>query len=504
MISPELEADILRLATVEKWPIGTIAVQLGVHHDVVARVLRQAGMPVATIVRPARIDRYVPFVRETWEKFPRLTASRLYQMCRERGYVGSPSHFRAAVARFRVRPRAEAFLRLRTLPGEEGQVDWAHFGHVKVGRAERPLMAFVLVLSYSRAIFLHFLLGMRLADFLFGHVAAFSFFKGCPRRLLYDNLKSAVLERRGDLIRLNPALVGFAAHHRYEPRPVSVARGNEKGRVERSIRFIRSDFFEARSWRDVDDLNAQAREWSLGPALDRRFPEDEQRSVREAFEEEQRLLLPLPANPFPIEDRVEVSVGKTPYVRYDGNDYSVPPAHVKKSMFVLATQDEVRILDGATEVTRHRRSYDRRAQVDDPAHMSELLAWKRRARGMRGMDRLAHAAPSSRALLERLAERGKNLGHATLQMLRLLSTYGAEALEAALLEVLRCDVPHIHAVRQVLEIRHAASGRPPALELALRKDTPGADVTVKPHDLSTYDYLADGEKGWTDGSQPKD
>lgn len=503
MISPELEAQILRLAQVEKWPIGTIAAQLGLHHDVVARVLRQAGLPVAEVVRPSQVDRFVPFVRETWEKFPRLTASRIYQMCRERGYVGSPDHFRHAVARWRVRPRAEPFLRLRTLPGEQGQVDWAHFGHVRVGRAQRPLMAFVLVLSFSRAIFLRFLLGMRTSDFLFGHVEAFSFLKGSPRVLLYDNLKSAVLERVGAAIRFNPTLLGFAAHHRFEPRPVAIARGNEKGRVERSIRFVRGDFFEARTWKDLDDLNLQATAWCLGAAMDRRFPEDEQRTVREAFQEEQAFLLPVPENPFPIEERLEVSVGKTPYVRYDGNDYSVPHAHVRKTLCVLASQTEVRILDGATELARHRRSYDRQAQIEDPAHVKDLLAWKRRARGQRGMDRLAHAAPSSRALLERLAERGKNLGFSTSFLLRLLSTYGAEALEGALLEVLRRDVPHVHAVRQVLEIRHAAKGRPPALEMPLPEGTPGANLTVRPHDLKTYDDLADGEKGGTGGSQPE-
>ena len=495
MIPPEQEAQILRLAEVEKWPIGTIAAQLLVHHDVVARVLRQAGLPVAKIVRPAEIDRFVPFVRETWERYPRLTASRLYKMCCERGYEGSSSHFRSAVSRFRVRPRAEAFLRLRTLPGEQGQVDWAHFGHVQVGRAKRPLMAFVCVLSYSRAIFLRFSLGMRMGDFLAGHVAAFTFFGGCPRVLLYDNLKSAVLERVGEAIRLNPMLLGFAAHHRYEPRPVAVARGNEKGRAERSIRYARGDFFEARIWRDLDDLNLQATAWCLGPALARRFPEDDRRTVGEAFKEEQGLLLPLPANPFPIEERVEARVGKTPYVRYDGNDYSVPHTQVRKTLVVLATQEEVRLLDGATEVGRHRRSYDRHAQVEDPAHVKDLVAFKRRARGQRVMDRLAHAAPSSRALLVRLGERGRNLGYATLLLLRLLSTYGPEALEEALVEVLRCDVPHVDAVRQVLEIRHAAKGRPPALGLSLPRGTPGADVTVRPHDLSTYDHIADGGKG---------
>jgi transposase len=149
-------------------------------------------------------------------------------------------------------------LRLSTLPGEQGQVDWGHFGHVEIGRARRPLMAFVMVLSYSRQIYLRFFLDARMENFLRGHVGAFTAWNGLPRVLLYDNLKSAVLERQGDAIRFHPTLLAFAGHYRYEPRPVAVARGNEKGRVERAIRYVRDNFFAARAFADLADLNAQA------------------------------------------------------------------------------------------------------------------------------------------------------------------------------------------------------------------------------------------------------
>ena len=135
----------------------------------------------------------------------------------------------------RPRPPAEAYLRLRTLPGEQTQVDWGHFGHLQIGRARRPLMGFVMVLSYSRRIFLRFCLDARMDSFLRGHVEAFIAFGGLARTLLYDNLKSAVLERVGDAVRFNPELLAFAAHYCYEPRPVAVARGNQKGRVERQF-----------------------------------------------------------------------------------------------------------------------------------------------------------------------------------------------------------------------------------------------------------------------------
>jgi transposase len=231
-IPPELEAQILRYHHVEKWPVGTIAKHLRVHHSTVSRVLLQAGLPrILQHPKRSQADPFLPFIRATLERFPTLTASRLYAMVRERGYPGRPDHFRHIVACHRPRPPAEAYLRLRTLPGEQAQVDWGHFGHLTIGRARRPLMAFVIVLSYSRQIFLRFFIDARLTSFLRGHLAAFSEWQGLPRVILYDNLRSAVLERHGAAIRFHPTLLDFAGHYRYEPRPVAVARGNEKARV---------------------------------------------------------------------------------------------------------------------------------------------------------------------------------------------------------------------------------------------------------------------------------
>ncbi len=124
-ISKEQEAQILRFHHVEKWRVGTIAHQLGLHHGTVDRVLSQAGMPkVERTLRASLIDTFLPFVVATLEKYPKLTASRLYGMVRERGYTGGPDHFRHLIAHYRPRPQPEAYHRLKTLPGEQGQVDW--------------------------------------------------------------------------------------------------------------------------------------------------------------------------------------------------------------------------------------------------------------------------------------------------------------------------------------------------------------------------------------------
>ncbi|MGK4004914.1 hypothetical protein WMF31_19945 [Sorangium sp. So ce1036] len=146
--------------------------------------------------------------------------------------------------------------------GEQAQVDWAHFGKLAVGRALRPLWAFVMVLSYSRRLSLRIFPGAAMPFFVRGHVEAFADFGGVPRVLLYDNLKSAVVERHGDALRFHSMLLDLSAHYRFEPRPVAVARGNEEGRVERAIRYVREAFFEARSYAGLDDLNRQATEWT--------------------------------------------------------------------------------------------------------------------------------------------------------------------------------------------------------------------------------------------------
>jgi hypothetical protein len=300
-----------------------------------------------------------------------------------------------------------------------------------------------------------------------------------------------VLERvdhvRGSAIRFNPELLALAGHYRFEPRPVAVARGNEKGRVERAIRFIRDSFFAGRTFTDLADLNAQAQAWVAGLAADRRWPEDSALSVRQAFEAEGRCLMALPETTFPLGERVAVKVGKTPYVRFDTNDYSVPHTHVRRTLAVWADESSVRVLDGATELARHRRCWDSHTQIEDDAHVQRLVDAKRAGRAHRACDRLGAAAPASAELLQRAGARGENLGSITASLLRLLDRWGAAALQAAITEALAGDVAHPNAVRLALERARAASGEPPPVALVLPEHVAKRDAPVRTHDLRSYD-----------------
>jgi len=489
MIDHEREAEIQRLYHAEKWRVGTIATQLGIHHTTVERVLGQAGLRPVSGARGSITDPYLPLIAATLQKYPRLRSSRLFQMARERGYRGGPDHFRHVVSRMRPRPAAEAFLRLHTLPGEQGQVDWGHFGKVKIGAALRTLWAFVMVLAWSRQVFLRFYLSAAMPSFLRGHVDALQFFQGVPRVLLYDNLKSAVLERVGDAIRFNPKIVELSRHYRYEPRPVAVARGNQKGRVERAIRYVRDSFFAAREWSDLDDLNAQAEQWATGVAADRLWRKDSTRRVGEAFAEEKPRLLPLPQQPFVTDERVEVHVGKTPYVRFDLNDYSVPHEHVRRTLTVVASLDTVRVVDGVSAVAEHARSWDRGQQIENPDHIATLVQHKARARKARGLDRLTRAAPSAERLLMSAAERGANLGNITARLLAVLDAVPAAELEAAVAEAVERDTPHVGAVRQILDLRRAQRGQPPAVVVRFSNHPRASQIVVQPHNLAHYDHV---------------
>jgi hypothetical protein len=252
---------------------------------------------------------------------------------------------------------------------------------------------------------------------------------------------------------------------------------------------VRESFFAARAFADLADLNAQASLWCNGQAADRICPADRDLRVGEAFAQEQLQLLPLPDNPFITDEVVAVHIGKTPYARFDLNDYSVPHIYVKRTVTVRATPDHVRILDGLAVIAQHPRSYDRGAQIEDPSHVAALVAHKRRAREHRGANRLTNAVPASKELLMRAASRGSNLGSITMGLLRMLDRFGPTELQAAIEDALAHGAPHPNSVRIALERRREARQAPPPIAVDFPEHVRAKDTFVQPHQLATYDTL---------------
>lgn len=197
----------------------------------------------------------------------------------------------------------------------------------------------------------------------------------------------------------------------------------------------------------------------------------------------------IPANPYPLEERAQVQSGKTPYVRFDLNDYSIPHTHVRRSLTVLASADRVRILDGVAVLTEHARSYDRAAQIENPAHVQALKEHKGRARHHSGLDRLAQAVPAMAELLRRAAAAGHHMATITRTLGEFLDHYGASALQLAVLEALRRDVPHPNAVRHALEHARELSRTTPLVVPQLSERARALDVHVPTRSLDAYGAL---------------
>jgi transposase len=485
MISPETRMQIRRYFFAEHWKIGTIASELGVHPDAVRNAIDSVGFRNTQALRPSILDPYIEFVRQTLDQHPRLRATRIYQMIRDRGYTGGVLQLRRAVARLRPQIR-EPFLCLECFPGEQGQADWAHFGHVMVGRARRALSCFVMTLSYSRALYLEFFFDQTMENFMRGHVHAFEFWKGQPRIILYDNLKSAVLERRGSQILFNPRLLELSAHYHFAPQPCQVRAGNQKGRVERAIRYVRDSFWAGRSFTTLAECNRQAWLWRDRVAHQRRWPGDDGRTVEQVFAEEQPRLLTPPLHSFST-DRIEaVCSRKTIYVRFDLNDYSIPPEAVGRPLTLAASDITIRILDGVSEIARHARTYDRRQLILDPAHSEALLKIKRKAFHATPAGRLEQVVPESKTLLDLAFAQGESAGSQTAQLLRLLEEYGPAELRRAILEAIQRNTPRASSVAFLLRRRP----RRTVLSLDLSRHPEAQSVEVRPHDLEIYDDLA--------------
>ena len=494
MLAAETVAEIRRLHYAEHWKVGTIAAQLGVHPDAIRRAVnREPGTlgPQRRPPRPRQIDPFVPWLIETLERYPRLRATVLHRMLRERGFAGGVAQVRRAVGPLRPSHR-QAFVRLDCLAGEAAQVDWADFGRVTIGRAQWRLSAFLMTLCYSRALYVEFFLEQSLSNFLRGHVRAFEHFTGVTRQVATDNLRSVVLERRGDQIRFHPRYLELAGHYCFEPRPCHVGASYEKGRVERSVRFLRDSFFAAHGFTTLAALNESARRWTAEVAGARRWADDATRTVAQVFaEDECARLLALPQHRLDTSDRFPVRSGKTPWVRFDRNDYSIPPGAVGKQLTLIATDTEIRLCDGATEIACHARCFGRGQRVTDPAHMQALLAQKRGATASAIDSALRLAVPEIAAFLDAAFPRYRSIALLTTPLTRLLDLYGAEALRGAVREALARGTPTVASVEYLLEKHRRETQRRPPLPVDLSDRPELAAFHVRPHSLSAYDHLAD-------------
>ena len=483
------EAEIRRLFYREHWKIGTIAAQLGVHHDTVVRALNRPAAPVAPAPRAWGVDAYLPAVADILQRYPSLTATRLHQMIRERGYSGGVTQLRRAVVHHKLRPerKPDVFATRVPLPADEAQVDWATLGKVRVGRTERHVYALLVVLPYSRDCFVGFYHDMKLATLIEAHVDAFELFGGVPRRILYDNMKTAVVDRVGDAVRYHPTLLALSDYYGFEPVACRPRRPNEKGNVERRVRDLRDSMLAGTSYAARGQYIDAFAKWRTEVLHTRAHSRAGAETVGDAAARERSLLLPLPREPFAAFPLQGMRVGKQAWLTLDTNRYSVPPRYVGKTVSMLATHDRVCVLDNDKVVCTHKRSWDKHGDHQLDEHAKQIRELRPRSREHAGRARLITACPSAAQLLQRLIEEDEPTAHHTRVLNQLVETHGAEAVQGAIAQAIERGTPRAASVRMLLLGGGKAKGAALAAPIALPAHIADMDHTRTTHNLGDYD-----------------
>lgn len=354
--------------------VSAIAERTGRDRKTVRKYIRQglqvpkykARVPRSTVVTP-----FAEYLRERLAAWPQLTGARLLREVRERGYRGGKTALNAFVRTIRPAAAPVFEVRFETAAGEQAQVDFAEFKVVfddEPGRTHRVWL-FAMVLGHSRMLWAQYVLHQDLGTVLRCHMEAFERFGGVPREILYDRMKTAVLgeDTAEQAIVYNAKLLSLAAHYGFTPRACQPYRAQTKGKVERPYRYIRADFFLARRFAHMADLNAQLQHW-LVTVANVRVHGTTGRVVAEHFAEERARLQPLPAGRFDAVLRVQRRLSHEGCVSVGGNFYSVPDGTRRRLLDVETTADQVRILEDGQLVAVHALLHGRRQRSVLPGH----------------------------------------------------------------------------------------------------------------------------------------
>jgi transposase len=460
-----------------------IAQEVALDRRTVAYWLTQAHFrPRKPRPSTSKLDPFKPAIVRLLERYP-YSAAQVFQRLCEQGFAGSYELVKAYVRT--VRPRRQAaFLTLAFAPGECAQVDWGSFGTVPVGQTHRQLSFFVMVLCYSRMLYVEFTVSQTMEHFLACHQHAFDFFGGIPHKIMVDNLKSAVLKRAvGDAPVLNPRYLDFATHHGFTITPCNVGKGNEKGRVENGVGYVKKNFLAGLDLPDFSALNPAARHW-LDTVANVRLHGETHEQPTVLWHTERPALRPVPLQPFDIATVSQVRASRQFRITVETNRYSVPAQYAGQALTLTTYPDRLCIYHGDQLIARHIRRYERFQDVEDPDHPKPLLEQRRKARDHQVFMRFLALSPRAEAYYLKLEERRLNPHHHVRKIVALSDIYTPEAVARAMADAFVYEAFSSDYIANLVEQRARCTPEASALHLTRRGDL--LDVRLAPPDLSIY------------------
>jgi len=468
--------------------ITQTALALGLHFQTVSKWWRRERYEQrAPVKRGSQLDPYKGLIIRWLETHP-LSSQQIFQRLREAGYPGGLTIVNVYVRRIRP-PKHKAFLKLSFAPGECAQVDWGEYGSIGVGSTRRRLSFFVMVQCYSRQMYVEFTVSQRMEHFLGCHERAFAAL-GVPTQIMVDNLKSAVLRRlTGAAPVFNPRYVDYARHHAFEIAACNVAAGNEKGRVESGVGYIKKNFLNGTEFTDFSAVNPAAQAWLNEIANVRLHGETHRRPI-DLFAEERGFLRTANPNPYDLARVLTLRASSQFRITLDTNRYSVPAEFANQPVTVKAYPERVCIYHQDRLIARHVRSFDRHQDIEDPDHPKALLEQRKSAREQRLLSQFLALSIKAPAYYEGLVARRFNARAHVRKIIALAEIYGPEACCRALDDALVFNAFSSEYIAHLLESRARTRSQPMSpLSLTRRADL--LELELPEPDLSIYEVSHD-------------
>ncbi len=505
MLDAELQVQILALYFNEKKSIRRIAFLVGVDRKSVRRVIDRKKVQLERLksVRVSQLDPYKDKIREILLKDPTIAASTILHRVREFGYMGGLTILRRYVHELKSRssPKLkEAFLRLEFAPGECAQVDWGEFGDV-FGDGVK-IHCFVMVLCYSRLTYIEFTRSERFEDFIRCHENAFTYFGGVPKECWYDNLATAVQDRYGGVVKFNPRFFAYMGHHGISPHACNPARGNEKGRVENGVKFIRSHFWSGRSFKNFDDLCMQSMLWR-DQYLNLREHRVTRRIIKNQFESEEKATLrKVNELKFETDEVISKVIGPDFHFVFETNKYSVPWTLVSLTVTIRINAKSLKAYYHEKYVAGHERSYLKNKVFTNPKHQEGLLSRKPGAKVQDDVRILAvkKLGDGVRQYYESLRASSRSLRFEINRLLALSTVYGVESLNQACLELLKDGIIGIDNLERYLRVEKIQPKNPEPIRFNKEK----LNRVIPSPSLGTYDDFLMREKPIDEGDDNGD
>lgn len=474
-----------RLHWVERWSLRRIARHLHIGRRTLAKYLNTPAARPAPRQRTSKLDSFKPAIADLLAEDAEASAVVIAERLRALGFDGGLSILKEYLHTVRGQLHARrAYVRMEPAAGERFEIDWGHFGALDYQGDARKLYAFCLVECHSRRLYVEFTHSQSFETFVRCHVHAFRFMGGVARELWYDNLATAVAEHDGNLVRFHPRLLAFAREYNYLPRACHVRAAWEKGKIERSVGYLRQSFWPLRSFTDLADVNSQARRW-LEEVANRRRHRETRQTPEERFRPE--ALRPLPAVTSDYRDTAEARVYKDLRLAFDGNRYCVPPRYVGSRLTVKATAYAVTIYDQQQEVASYARCWRRGQVLGAERFQKELFAQRAAAQRSAAQQRLvAWLGPAAELYLQRLADTDRSLARQVRELLVLVRDYGPEAVAAAVARAHAAGAFGADYVANILRQQQSQRSVQPPLRF---RDPQLNELATDPLSLADYDAL---------------